>query len=210
MVIETNGHECVDLGLPSGTLWATCNVGANSPEEYGDYFAWGETKPKDRYSFDNYKWNDGGRLKKYGNTKRIGVVDNKYELDLEDDAAYINWGTKWRMPSEKQFEELLTHCTWKWTSINGVKGFRVNGKNSNYIFLPAAGGKDEFSDVDGGNYGYYWTRNRTELEGDGGISFIFSHDDDSFNPEKWESENDPCEVSDRDCGFSVRPVYSIR
>ena len=109
-------HEWVDLGLPSGTLWATCNVGASNPEELGSYFAWGETATKDFYEWSTYKWCNGSETtmtkyctnSDYGND---GFVDNKTELDFEDDAAYVNWGPSWRIPSYEQFEELCTSCT---------------------------------------------------------------------------------------------------
>jgi len=136
-------HEYVDLGLPSGTLWATCNVGANVPEEYGDYFAWGETEPKNYYNFSTYKWCNGSvkTMTKYciqtdyGNN---GFTDGKTELDPEDDAAYVNWGPEWRMPTVDQQQELVDNCTWTWTTQNGVKGGLVVGPNGNFLFLPAA------------------------------------------------------------------------
>ena len=116
-VTPPDDHEWVDLGLPSGTLWATCNVGANAPEEFGDYFAWGETAPKDYYDWDNYKWCNGNdsTLTKYCNDSTYGYngfVDNKVELDPEDDAAYVNWGPSWRMPTLNQTQELWQDCTW--------------------------------------------------------------------------------------------------
>ena len=136
----------VDLGLPSGTLWATMNIGASSPEDYGDYFAWGETKPKDVYSKENYKWyksdaNGSGYTKYCRRTYSgyNGFADNKMRLDLEDDAAYVNWGPQWRMPTQGQQQELIENCTWTWTAINGVNGQLVTGPNGNSIFLPAAG-----------------------------------------------------------------------
>lgn len=115
-------HEWVDLGLPSGTLWATCNIGASSPEESGDYFAWGETAPKETYNWETYKWcNDrDNTVTKYCTTDIYGTVDNKTELDLEDDAAYVNWGSSWRMPSMEQIKELREYCSWEWTQSNGV------------------------------------------------------------------------------------------
>ena len=95
-------HEYVDLGLPSGTLWATCNVGASKPEEYGDYYAWGETEPKEVYDWSTYRWCNGGRtsLTKYNTKSSYGIVDNKTELELEDDAAYVNWGPSWHTFAE--------------------------------------------------------------------------------------------------------------
>ena len=155
-------HKCVDLGLPSGTLWATCNVGANSPEECGDYFAWGEIAPKDNYSETNYKWCDG-TTKTNGVTKYLptsgykGARDGKTELDPEDDAAYVNWGASWRIPTKAQFEELLEQCTWTWTSQNGVNGYLVSGPNGAEIFLPAAGYQRK-EELWIGSYGLYWSR----------------------------------------------------
>ena len=102
-------HEYVDLGLPSGTLWATCNIGASTPEDYGDHFAWGETAPKDYYDWFTYKWYNGsyGTLTKYNTDSYYGTVDNKTKLDSEDDAAYVNWGPQWRMPTVEQQKELI-------------------------------------------------------------------------------------------------------
>ena len=141
--------EYVDLGLPSGTLWATCNVGANSPEEDGDYFAWGETEPKDYYYWNTYKWSNG----EYNITKYSSQVDNKTELDPEDDAAYVNWGPEWRMPTKEQLQELIEKCTWTYTTLNGVNGQLVTGPNGNSIFLPV-NSRQQYSDYDG----YYWSR----------------------------------------------------
>ena len=152
-------HEWVDLGLPSGTLWATCNVGASAPEEYGDYFAWGETEPKDYYDWSNYKWCNGSlnSLTKYCTKSIYGTVDGKTELDLDDDAANVNWGSSWCMPTLEQMQELCDSCTWQWTTLNGVMGRLVIGPNGNSIFLPASGGFSShvFND---GSFGYYWTR----------------------------------------------------
>ena len=161
-----NGHEYVDLGLPSGTLWATCNVGATKPEEYGDYFAWGETVPKDEYSWKTYKWeeyvvnNDGTYkvvIKKYNNNNMYGNTDNKSELDLDDDAAYANWGNNWRMPSIEQIRELRNYCDWEWIQLNGVYGNKYIGPNKNYVFLPAAGHYGSVLE-DANILGLYWSR----------------------------------------------------
>ena len=113
-VTPPDEHEWVDLGLPSGTLWATCNVGADNPEDYGDYFAWGETEPKVIYNWSTYKWCNGSvnTMTKYCTDSGYGTVDNKTELDPADDAATVNWGTSWRMPTLEQLDELLTKCTW--------------------------------------------------------------------------------------------------
>jgi hypothetical protein len=130
--------------LPSGTLWATCNIGANSPEEYGDYFAWGETAPKDDYNWSNYKWCNGtlNKLTKYSTRSSYGYkgfVDNKTVLDPEDDAAYVNWGSSWRMPTTEQMQELIDNCSSVWTTQNGVNGRLFTGPNGNTMFLPATG-----------------------------------------------------------------------
>lgn len=153
-------HEFVDLGLPSGTLWATMNVGAHTPEAYGDYFAWGETAPKENYDWDTYKWSDGdaNTLTKYCLHSNQGAVDNKVELDSIDDAACVNWGPEWRMPSEEQIRELLGQCLWQWTAQNGVKGFLVTSRsNGNSMFLPAAGYRWNSLNY-AGSFGHYWTR----------------------------------------------------
>ena len=158
-----NGHEYVDLGLPSGTLWATCNVGATKPEEYGDYFAWGETEPKSIYDWSTYKWCRGSSdtQTKYCINSSYGTVDNKTTLDLSDDAARANWGGSWRMPTTEEQQELINNCTWTWTWLttqNGVNGYKVTSKsNGNSIFLPAAGSPGNSFLGDAGSYGYYWS-----------------------------------------------------
>ncbi len=160
---EVSVHEWVDLGLPSGTLWATCNVGANSPEEYGDYFAWGETEPKGYYDWSTYKWCNGSSdtMTKYCIRSEYGYngfTDGKTELDPEDDAAAVNWGGSWRMPTRAQLEELRGYCTREWTTLDGVNGILVTGPNGNTIFLPAVG--DRLYGVlplGAGGYGYYWS-----------------------------------------------------
>ncbi len=163
VVIYTSDY--VDLGLPSGTLWATRNIGANSPEEYGDYFAWGEIAPKEVYTVQTYKWggydSDGQfYLSKYNSNSGYGMIDNKNELDPEDDAAYVNWGAAWRMPSDEQIKELISICNWKWTQSNGVNGKLFTGPNGNTLFLPAAGiyysGDNSFRNE--GSIGEYWSR----------------------------------------------------
>ena len=142
-----NGHEYVDLGLPSGLNWATCNVGATKPEEYGNYYAWGETQPRD---------DDDGTYT-YGD---YGIVDNKTVLDPEDDAAAVNWGGAWRMPTKEEWQELIHNCTW--TSVEnyketGVNGCEVKGWNGNSIFLPSAGYRSDGYLLFEGYYGHYWS-----------------------------------------------------
>lgn len=151
-------HEWVDLGLSSGTLWATCNVGANSPEEYGDYFAWGETSPKSIYDWSTYKWCiSDSKMTKYCSTPNYGTVDNLFQLELEDDAAYVNWGSSWRTPTRYQAEELATQCSWKGYAVNGIGGWLGTGPNGNTLFLPAAGYFSSNSHIYPGSHGMYWS-----------------------------------------------------
>ncbi len=154
---QENGHEYVDLGL--SVKWATCNVGANSPEEYGDYFAWGEVEPKEVYDWSTYKWCDGSfdTYIKYCNDSSCGIVDNKTILEAADDAAIANWGGSWRMPTKAEQDELRENCTWTMTTQNGVNGFKVTGFNGNSIFLPAAGLRYGSSLDLVGNYGGFWS-----------------------------------------------------
>lgn len=164
MVADT--HEWVDLGLPSGTLWATCNVGADSPEEYGDYFAWGETVPKQYYHWSTYKWCNGeaNSMTKYccksddGDYGVDGFIDDIIVLELEDDAACVKWGPSWRIPTRKQQLELLHQCTCQWTERNGVKGALFTGPNGNTMFMPAAGYLWFGSLYAEGLDGIYWSR----------------------------------------------------
>ena len=154
---QINGHEYVDLGL--SVKWATCNVGASSPEEYGGYYAWGETEEKSNYDWNTYKWCEGSKsnMTKYRKNSIYGTFDNKTTLDPEDDVAYVKWGGSWRMPTLDEQEELRENCTWEWTNINGVDGHEVTGPNGNSIFLPVAGYRDG-TDLKGcGNHGYYWS-----------------------------------------------------
>lgn len=152
-------HQYVDLGLPSGTLWATMNVGANSPEEYGDYFAWGETAPKQEYTQQNYEWYDYSHLTftKYCTNWMFGPTDNKTDLDPEDDAATVNWGEPWRLPTLEQIQELVDNCSWKWTLRNGELGQLVTGPNGNTLFLPSTGMRDT-SLINADWLGVIWSR----------------------------------------------------
>lgn len=140
------GVVAVDLGLPSGTKWANMNVGATKPQDFGLYFAWGETvgysSGSHRFDGRNYKWcyGDLSRLKKYSNDRFFHLVDNKTVLDLEDDAAYVNWGSNWRMPTKEQLTELFRKTKKEWIEIDGIYGYKFTSMiNSNYIFLPATG-----------------------------------------------------------------------
>ncbi|MBO7415309.1 MAG: hypothetical protein J6T18_06405 [Bacteroidaceae bacterium] len=160
-----NGHEWVDLGL--SVKWATCNVGASSPSAYGDYYAWGETSTKSSYTVENYRFRTSGnswdnvKLSKYNTQSDRGIVDNRSTLELSDDVASQKWGGSWRMPTYEEFDELLDKCTWEWTTLNGVGGYRVTSEIPGYtdrsIFLPAAGCRDDTSLFDAGSSGYYWS-----------------------------------------------------
>ncbi|MGN0186261.1 MAG: hypothetical protein ACI392_00740 [Paludibacteraceae bacterium] len=188
-----NGHAYVDLGLPSGTKWATCNVGASSPEAYGDYFAWGEITTKTTYSWDTYTLTtDGGStFTKYNTT------DSKTTLEPEDDAAAVNWGGAWRMPTDDEWKELRENCTWTWTTQNGVNGYEVKGTNGNSIFLPAAGYRSN-DDLDyAGGDGNYWSS-----------SLYASYPFDSWNV-NFNSDNVYRYNSGRYYGQSVRPVLLV-
>lgn len=194
-----NGHGYVDLGLPSGTKWATCNIGAISPEQHGDYFAWGETNGfnngKTETSWSTYKWCNGSSksLTKYNTEKKRGIVDNKTELDLEDDAAYVNWGAEWRMPSIEQFWELIDHryTSTMATKLRGLDGLKIKSKkNGHSLFLPLA----DFSSTD---HGIYWSRSLSDFESCDACYLVF---DLGFPP------GSNCMY--RYLGHSVRPVLS--
>jgi hypothetical protein len=192
-----NGHEWVDLGL--SVKWATCNVGANSPEEYGDYFAWGEVEPKTTYDWITYKYCAGSSstMTKYctqSSYGKDGFTDNKIVLDSEDDAATANWGGAWRMPTHAEMTELRTECTWDWTTQNGVNGYKVIGPNGNSILLPTVGRVCEGMLNDAGLYGYYWSSSLEAL-----------HPDYAYG-ERFDSGNVYFKISSRCFGLSVRPV----
>ena len=201
---DTN-HEWVDLGLPSGTLWATCNVGANAPEEYGDYFAWGETEPKDYYDWNTYKWYRCDDYSPYhsGLTKYCtdsyygynGFTDGKKELDPEDDAAHVNWGPSWRMPTTEQQRELYEKCSSTWTTLNGVSGRLFTGPNGNTLFLPAAGYRVVELLDDAGSWGYVWSRTLYSSDPYHAYHLYFTSGDVG-----WDS------IGGRNLGLTVRAV----
>ena len=189
-------YEYVDLGL--SVKWATCNVGANSPEEYGDYFAWGELEPKETYNWSSaYKWCKGSlkTLTKYNTNSSYGSVDNKTVLGATDDAAHANWGGSWRMPTDAEMTELREQCTWTWTTENGVNGYKVTSKtNGNSIFLPAAGYRWDGSLNYAGSSGSYWSSSLNTDSPSRAWGVDFSSDSVSRYG------------SNRSCGQSVRPV----
>jgi len=183
--------EYVDLGL--SVKWATFNVGASKPEEYGDYFAWGETQPKEEYTWENYKWCDGTNT----NMTKYNDTDGLITLLPEDDAATVNWGDKWRMPSKEEVDELTQHCNWIWTTHNNVNGYKVTGPNGNSIFLPAAGYKGAGPTYPAGEDGLYWT-NTTEKQH---YSYLIVLHDDA-PPTHAGRQGTRC------FAFTIRPVYN--
>ncbi len=153
-----NGHGYVDLGLPSGTKWATCNVGANKPGDYGDYFAWGEISTKSSYTGSIEM---GGNSRTYGiethQLRSDGIINSKGALTKKFDTAQANWGSGWRMPTKIELEELKNKCSWERTNIGGIAAYKVTGPNGQAIYFPAAGYRVK-SRLDGaGDKGYYWS-----------------------------------------------------
>ena len=199
-------HEYVDLGLTSGTLWATCNVGATRPQDIGLFFAWGDTEGhgsdiSDGYlfSWENYKWGevigDDTYFTKYctdSSRGKDGFTDGKYELDPEDDAAYKNWGSEWRTPSKEEFDELKTECAWTPMTIGEVKGYEVEGPNGKTIFLPETGWRIDDMLLDGGAY---WSRS-SNPEDVGGAYYL-----------GWDDWGE-YEYGGRTDGQCVRPVVN--
>ncbi len=200
METHTGSHAYVDLGL--SVKWATCNVGATTPEDYGDYFAWGETSPKFDYSWSTYKYCEGSSttMTKYCTESYYGYngyTDGKTTLDLSDDAARANWGGSWRMPTKAEQDELrnTSNCTWTWTTMNGVKGYKVVSKvNGNSVFLPAAGYRNGSSLYYAGSYGFYWSSSLSTGLGYNAYYLYFPSDNVD-----WYSRS-------RSYGQSVRPV----
>lgn len=168
---KINGHDYVDLGLPSGLKWATCNVGATKPYDYGDYFAWGETSPKSNYSWEtyfDYDYKDGSKIhfKNYENR-------SKNELESLHDVARLKWGTTWRIPTNAEMKELQDNCTWKCTVSSGGSGWKITGPSGKSIFLPFAGMKDESNknadrSETGNQWGFYWTSTLEDYDHSGG------------------------------------------
>lgn len=196
---KLNGYEYVDLGLPSGTKWATCNIGAKTPESYGNLFAWGETKSKSSFGGLTYSLNDevSATLKKYSTettVKHGEKPDSLHVLEDVDDAAAANWGKGWRMPTDVDFAELLSNCTATWTEQNGVSGYMFTGSNGNSIFLPAAGWCSTDNIIDRGSNGCYWCKNLNV--------------ENVFRAYNLEFSSGSCKVNDsrRSDGISVRPV----
>ena len=187
-----DGHDWIDLGLPSGLKWATCNVGATTPEGYGDYFAWGETEPAPNNNYGTSNCSTYGLS--YSSLQSQGYIDNNGNLTAQHDAATANWGGDWRMPTYDELNELRAQCTWTWTTQNGVIGYRVTGPNGNSIFLPAAGYRGGSSLYDAGSYGYYWSSTPYGSGSYGAYGLDFG------------SSNQSMDNNYRYYGRSVRPV----
>ena len=196
---DENHPHMIDLGLPDGTKWACCNVGARYPEEYGGLFAWGETEEKSSYTLENYKWNDGGKwctYTKYCTNDFNGKVDGKTELEPSDDVAHVKWGASWRIPTKDELQNLFSSCTSEWTTFNGVEGRFFTGPNGNRIFFPAAGYKDKKGLRERLEYGYYWS-DTISLDDNGSVYNLY------FCCGSGLYFND---LGARSDGFSVRPV----
>lgn len=158
-----NGYGYVDLGLPSGLLWAYTNIGAAIPTDYGNYYAWGETENKETYDFSTYRYcnnGDSASITKYCSNESYGnesFSDSLTILESNDDAATVNWGNNWRMPTVTELQELKDNCTVIWTTLNGVKGRLFTGSNGNSVFLPAAGVRSGSDLYNARTYGVYWS-----------------------------------------------------
>ena len=202
-----NDPEYVDLGLPSGTLWATFNVGANYPEEPGDNFAWGETSIKDHYAWDNYKFGQYNKLTKYCTDTECGennFIDYLSVLQPEDDAATVNWGNGWSTPTLGQWREMVNNTTNEWTTVNGMGGRRFTGKNGNSIFLPAVG-RSYYTNIANtvGSEAYYWTK----ILGEGDPHFALEF---AFDKEYCFHGSSYAEGDMRYMGFAIRPVHTAQ
>ncbi len=186
---NVSAQKAVNLGLPSGTLWADRNVGASSPGDYGGYYAWGETSTKSDYTWDTYTHCDGN----WDNCHNIGsnISGTRY------DVARQAWGGGWKLPTKSQWKELINRCTWTWTTQGGHSGYKVTGPNGNSIFLPAAGyrfGTSSYDDVGCDGYYHYWS---ATLNGSN------TRDAWSLN---FSSGNHYMNYSCRNLGYTVRPV----
>ena len=194
----TEAVEWVDLGLPSGLLWAKCNLGATTPEGHGDYYAWGETATKEVYNWSTYKYctvdAEGSlqTLTKYNTSTTYGTPDNLTTLQAIDDVAAQKLGDGARMPTEADWEELLDNTTAEWTTLNGVAGRKFTASNGNSLFLPAAG--NHYGSE--GEFGYSWSSSLDESDPDLAWGFYFVEGYQSMNG------------GSRDYGFTVRAVRS--
>lgn len=198
-----DGQLVVDLGFANHLLWATCNLGADSPEKTGNFYAWAETEKKDSYALDNYKWmKDGVSFTKYTFSKdqkdvEMEVIDNKTVMDASDDPAKAALGSRWSTPSDGDFTELVSRCDWRCCKLNGEWGYLFTSKvNGNSIFMPLAGFMDETDNFHIQSLGYYWT---TKMSNDTREAKMFVLN---------RPENNPVAKSEeRYLGFPIRPVY---
>lgn len=191
-VTEKELEEFVDLGL--SVIWRGWNLGANQPEQYGNYYAWGETAPKGNYSWTTYFENPYGESNEW-----IGCSITSDIAGTEYDAATTTLGGVWRLPTKAEMQELIDKCTWEWYEINGVRGFFITGPNSNHIFLPAAGNADGESVSNAGSYGGYWTSTPSDDDSKATAGNLYFYGSDSYQlyNNQW---------SNRYSGRSIRPV----
>ena len=183
---DDNHPHMIDLGLPSGTKWACCNVGAEKPEDYGGYYAWGETEEKDNYSWGTYIHCDGDE----------NTCNNLYDIaGTQFDVAHLKWGGSWMMPSRYQTDELFNYCTHTWTTINGVYGRLFTGTNNNNIFIPAAGYRADDTLVLNDICGFYWTSSQLQTDMNIAVSFYFDY---NYTYSSY--------INSRNLGLPVRPA----
>lgn len=193
----------VDLGLPSGLQWAKCNLGADTPEGYGSYYAWGETATKEIYNWSTYRYctvDDADSLKtltKYNLNSDYGTVDNLTTLQAIDDAATVALGNGARIPTKEDWEELINNTTAEWTTVNGVNGLMLTASNGNSLFLPAAGSFNDTDLIVPEIYGFYWSASLYMDSSDDAWSFSFVSDEHRIGSFGYRTD-----------GQSVRPVRS--
>lgn len=203
---DNNGNEkWVDLGLPSGLLWATSNLGADTPEEYGNYYAWGETATKDVYNRSTYRYctvNDRDSLQtltKYNTSEAYGAIDNLTLLQAMDDAATQALSNSARIPTKEEWEELLNNTTTEWTTQNGVNGYKFTASNGKSLFLPAAGSFNDSELIVAGEYGFYWSASLYTDEPSDAWSYSFQSEGHRIGSFGYRTD-----------GQSLRPVRSTK
>lgn len=217
---QLNGHEWVNIGLPSGTLWATCNVGANRPTDLGNYYAWGELSGKGKYDWSTYRYINANAtsLTKYSTDGKFGKNDNLTTLEARDDVANSIWGAGWRMPTKDEFEELINNCTVIWTIQNGVTGRLFTGPNGNSIFLPTSGYYHNYHYEKGGRLAIFGGLFRRGYDGCYWTSTLFIDNPRyawslRLNTKNEKHKSRKCSIVpifDRSHGLSVRPVCNPR
>lgn len=186
----------VDLGL--SVKWASCNVGATTPEEIGGHYAWGETEEKEDYTWETYKFGRERYITKYcinSNNHNNGVADNLTTLEPCDDVAHVKWGGSWRMPTKEEQDELREECAWEWTTINNVKGYKITGPNGNSIFLPATYNNPYWEE------GYWSSSLDNNMDPWAHNIWFIYYETDGYLSDKTREHDGP-----RFAGFAVRPV----